>query len=111
MSPGVEWRTHLLAETGHIETTRAWDVDGDGELEIVPNTPGGPLVVYKLARDGQGRGTGKFTVAQASRFRGRENDAQKHGLGFGDLNGDGRGDFVFVDGWLEAPAGGDPLRG
>ena len=108
--PGVEWRTHLLAETGRIETTRAWDVDGDGELEIVPNTPRGPLVVYKLARDAQGRGTGKFT-AHTLKLRGRENDAQKHGLGFGDVNGDGRGDFVLVDGWLEAPASGNPLEG
>ena len=36
-----EWAEHVIADTGSIETTRAWDVDGDGQLEIVPNTPGG----------------------------------------------------------------------
>ena len=107
--PGVEWRSHLLAGTGPIETTRAWDVDGDGELELVPNTPESPLVVYKLVRDARGRGTGRFQ-AHKLRVSGRENDVQKHGLGFGDVNGDGRGDFVLRDGWLEAPDG-DPYEG
>ena len=83
---GVEWRTHLLAETGRIETTRAWDVDGDGEPEIVPNVPRGPLVVYKLVRDARGRGTGRFTT-HVLKMRGRENDqrvpavqSQRHGI-------------------------------
>ncbi len=101
--PGKEWPEHTIAECGNVETTRAWDVDGDGQLEIVPNTPGGPLVVYKLAVDGHGRGRGRFT-AHAIYAR-----PQGHGLGFGDISGNGRGDFILVNGWLEAPA--DPLRG
>jgi len=110
-NPGVtgqEWPEHIIAETGNIETTRAWDVDGDGELELVPNTPGKPLVVYKLIRDANGKGTGKFATHKL-KFKGRENDHQGHGLGFGDLTGNGRGDFVLTDGWLEAPA--DPYNG
>ena len=71
-----EWPEHVIAECGNVETTRAWDVDGDGELEIVPNTPNGPLVVYKVIRDKQGRGTGKF---QAHKVWGKP---QGHGLGF-----------------------------
>src|SRR5512138_1632929 len=43
----VEWTTHEIENIGSIETTRAWDVDGDGELEICPNTPGNPLVFFK----------------------------------------------------------------
>lgn len=97
-----EWPTHIIAETGCVETTRAWDVDGDGELEIVPNTPGAPLVVYKLIRDADGKGTGKF-AAHKLKFSGLENIHQGHGLGFGDITGNGRGDFVLTDGWLEAP--------
>jgi hypothetical protein len=101
--PGKEWPEHVIAETGNVETARAWDVDGDGQLEIVPNTPGGPLVVYKLCVDADGRGTGEFTAHLVYAER------QGHGLGFGDVNGDGRGDFVLADGWLEAPA--DPFGG
>jgi len=101
--PGKEWPEHIIAKTGNIETTRAWDIDGDGQLEIVPNTPNGPLVVYKLITDAAGRGTGKFSAHQL--FAGK----QGHGLGFGDINGDGRGEIILTTGWLEPPA--DPLAG
>ena len=94
--PDKEWPEHVIAETGSIETTGAWDVDGDGMLEIVPNTPGRPLIVYKLVTDEQGRGTGAFKALKIW-------DVQEHGLGFGDITGNGRGDFVLSKGWLEAP--------
>ena len=101
--PDAEWPEHIIAETGNVETTRAWDVDGDGQLEVVPNTPGGSLVVYKLITDSQGKGIGQFTAHQIF------NQPQGHGLGFGDLNRNGRGDFVMHNGWLEAPP--DPYQG
>jgi len=101
--PGAEWPEHIIAKTGNVETTRVWDVDRDGQMEIVPNTPGGPLVVYKLVTDAQGKGTGQFS---AHMIFGR---SQGHGLGFGDISGKGRGDFVLYDGWLEAPE--DPFGG
>ncbi|WP_268034603.1 FG-GAP repeat domain-containing protein [Algoriphagus sp. PAP.12] len=86
-----EWPVHKIAETGNIETTRAWDIDGDGVVEIVPNTPGKPLAYYKKTGPGQFE---KFPV----------HETQGHGLGFGDINGDGRGDLIITEGWLEAPA-------
>ena len=95
--PDKEWPEHVIAECGNVETTRAWDIDGDGIVEIVPNTPGKPLVVYKLKTDGDGKGTGEF---DAHTLR-AEN--QGHGLGCGDITGNGRGDFVLRGGWLEAP--------
>lgn len=100
----VEWKTHEIDECGSIETTRAWDVDGDGDLEIVPNSPGGPLVFYKLVRDKDGRGTGEFRKYQVS-----QDEPSGHGLGFGDLTGTGRGALIVHNGWWEAPA--DPLHG
>jgi hypothetical protein len=93
-----EWQEHIIAETGSIESTRAWDIDGDGQLEIVPNTPGGPLAIYKLVRDAAGRPTGKFARHQIC------DRNQGHGLGCGDIAGHGRTDFVLAKGWLEAPA-------
>jgi hypothetical protein len=91
------WPKHEIASTGTVETTRAWDVDGDGYPEIVPNTPKYPLKYYTLERDANNKPTGKFTATTVS-------DTHGHGLGFGDINGDGRGDFVVADGWYEAPA-------
>lgn len=101
--PDREWPEHVIARTGNVETARAWDVDGDGHAEIVPNTPGGPLRVYKLITDAHGTGTGEFSEHVI--YEGPSG----HGLGFGDVNGDGRGEFILSTGWLDAPDG--PLSG
>ncbi|MFC1735567.1 FG-GAP repeat domain-containing protein [Candidatus Hydrogenedentota bacterium] len=101
--PDKNWPEHILAECGNVETTRAWDIDGDGIAEIVPNTPGGPLVIYKLVVDDRGKGVGEFKAYNIY------DDKQGHGLGWGDISGNGRGDFVLHKGWLESPE--DPLNG
>jgi hypothetical protein len=101
--PDREWPEHVIAETGNVESTRGWDIDGDGVVEIVPNVPGGPLVVYDLVLDSDGKGTGTWTAQTV-----RQAD-QGHGLGCGDITGNGRGDFVLANGWLEAPP--DPYEG
>ncbi len=100
--PEQPWREHIIAEVGNVETSRAWDVDGDGRLELIPNTPNGPVVVFKLMTDAQGKGKGAFTPHVVY------DKPQGHGLGFGDITGNGKGDIVLCHGWLEAPD--DPLR-
>ncbi len=97
----LEWKSHEIDMCGNIETTRAWDVDGDGELEICPNTPAGPLVFYKLIRDENGKGTGKFQKYVI------DEKPSGHGLGFGDITGSGKGCIVVSNGWWEPT--GDPL--
>ncbi|MBM4017483.1 MAG: VCBS repeat-containing protein [Planctomycetes bacterium] len=101
--PAKEWPLHDIAKIGNIETTRGWDIDGDGRPEFVPNTPGGPQRVFKLITDAAGKGTGKFSEHAVY-------DAKTgHGMGCGDVNGDRRPDIVLAKGWLEAPA--EPLGG
>lgn len=85
------WPLHEIGKVGNVETTRAWDIDGDGIVDIVPNNPNHPLKYLKLVSPGVFK---TVTVAPT----------QGHGLGFGDVNGDGRGDLIVSDGWLEAPA-------
>ena len=94
---GGDWKTHHVDECGNSETAIAWDVDGDGELEVVPNAVNGPLAYYKLAKDSDGRGKGEFEKIVISEVN------QGHGLGFGDVTGNGKGDFVVANGWWEAP--------
>lgn len=93
----VEWATHEIGKTGNVERCCFWDIDGDGQVEIVPNCPGRPFVAFKLGRDAQGKGTGAFRKIVLSET------PQGHGLGFGDVNGDGRNDLISAGGWLEAP--------
>jgi hypothetical protein len=94
-NPGTqkkEWAEHIIGETGNVETTRAWDIDRDGTIDIVPNNPGRPLLCFTLDKPG-----GSFTKHQIAASQG-------HGLGFGDINGDGFGDMILTTGWLQAPA-------
>jgi len=92
-----EWKNTVIGKTGNVETIRAWDIDGDGTLEIIPNNPGKPLKIFRLTRDPQGKGTGVFQAHEVW-------NKQAHGMGFGDMNHDGRGDLILANGWLEAPA-------
>jgi hypothetical protein len=97
-NPGKEnkqWVENVIGETGNVETTRAWDIDADGMPEIVPNNPGKTFRFYRLNLDANRKGAGKFTEYIITEAK------QGHGLGFGDINGDGRGDFIFSTGWLE----------
>lgn len=89
-NPGTnnEWPAHEIAKVGNVETVRAWDLDNDGVVEIVPNTPNSPLHYFKL------EGPGKFVRYEVG-------DYKSHGIGFGDINGDGKGDLVVKNGWIE----------
>ncbi len=95
--PAKEWPEHVIAKVGPVETTRGWDVDGDGKIELVPNTPCGPQKFFRLA------GPGKFTEHTVL------DGVSGHGFGFGDIDGDGRGELVLPRGWLKPK--GDPLGG
>lgn len=90
-NPGLgkeqRWKSHEIAKTGNIECIRAWDIDGDGKLEVVPNNPKLPLKYFKLEN-------GSFRQVNVA-------NTQGHGLGFGDIDGDGKGDFIVSDGWLK----------
>ena len=95
--PDKEWPRHHIDECGGIERPCAFDIDGDGTLEIVPNTPGNGVQIYKLKKDKDGKGMGEF-----EKYTVRE-EAQGHGIGAGDIAGNGRCDIVLNNGWLEAP--------
>ena len=94
---GGDWPLIDIGTCGNIERPCAWDIDGDGRLEIVPNCPGSSLSIFKLNTDGEGRGNGDFRSIVV------RDEPQGHGLGCGDIAGNGRMDIVLNSGWLEAP--------
>lgn len=93
----MDWPVHTVGETGAIERCVFWDLDRDGVVEAIATT--GPIHIFRLNRDAQGKGTGKF-----DHFAVPEAGGGGHGLGAGDVNGDGRPDLIFCNGWFEAPA-------
>ncbi len=94
------WQEHTI-ETGYpIEFTFLVDLDNDGKQEeILPQfgDEKAPLAWYE--RDHHG-GFTKHVVSPRS---------YGHGIGVGDVNGDGRNDILTPNGWLEAPP--DPRSG
>lgn len=92
-----QWPLHVIDTVGNVERGCFWDINGDGHMEAVPNLPNDGVVIFVLERDAEGKGAGTFKRVDVYE------EKQGHGLGFGDINGDGRGDLVMVHGWLEAP--------
>jgi hypothetical protein len=91
---GATWTTHEIDKPGHSEAAVAVDVDGDGKLDILPNTV--KLVVwYSPEPTSNGIAWRKHDFGTA---------AAGHGVGTGDVNGDGRPDLLTPNGWFESPS-------
>ena len=91
---GGAWTEHPVETSWPIEFTFLVDLDNDGKAnEILPQfgDTKAPLAWYER---GQG-GLIKHVVSDHS---------YGHGIGVGDVNGDGRNDILTQSGWLEAPA-------
>jgi hypothetical protein len=83
--------------TSEIEVFR--DIDGDGKPEILF---AGPNAVMAYAKPDPANPTGVWKVHNIS----EPGLAGAHGMGVGDINGDGRMDVVNSRGWWEQPASG-----
>jgi hypothetical protein len=102
-APGA-WPRHVALDVTDNESPRFTDLNGDGRPDLVcsskgrygwaefdPRNPRAPWRWHPVSPDNQYH---KFT----------------HGLGVGDVNGDGKMDLLEKDGWWEQPASlaGDP---
>jgi hypothetical protein len=96
---GGPWTEHVVDNPGNMETAIACDIDGDGNTDVLPNIA--QLTAwYERVGEGDKATLVKHVV---------DSKRGGHGIGFGDVNGDGRGDIVASHGWYEAPP--DPRKG
>jgi hypothetical protein len=94
-----EWKEHEIDRGFPIEFAFLVDLDNDGKArEVLPQygQPKAPLAWWEV-RNGA---FVKHVVSPTS---------YGHGIGVGDVNGDGRNDILTPKGWFEAPA--DPRVG
>jgi hypothetical protein len=92
------WETYTVTDRMTCEFMLLKDVDGDGKAEFLFKDSENRFV---YAKPDPANPTGMWTKHYIS----EPGPWANHGMGVGDVNGDGRADFLNAFGWWEQPAG------
>jgi hypothetical protein len=93
-----DWQSHVVLDVTDNESPLFTDITGDGRPELVCNSKG----FFGFAEPDWSNPSRSWTWHAIS----PNNNYHRytHGLGVGDVNGDGRLDLIEKDGWWEQPA-------
>jgi hypothetical protein len=99
------WKEHMIYPNAGNESPALVDIDRDGRPDILCNDPVAKKMIWIKSPAKGDTVWRKFIISNNPDLA---TDRYTHGLGFGDMNLDGRKDVIVTKGWWEAPE--DPRK-
>ncbi|AYN69251.1 VCBS repeat-containing protein [Euzebyella marina] len=99
-----QWPKHIIADSTGIsnESPGFVDIDGDGRLDILCGDVDKKQIVWLQAPKTKGETEWKRYPLTKENVSGTEQ--YSHGIGYGDVDGDGFKDVLVTDGWFKGTA-------
>lgn len=99
--PG-HWKRHVVYDNVGNESPAFVDMDGDGRTDLLCGDTRDRQMIWLKSPSVKGQTQWKkYTISE---MNAPATDTFSHGLGYSDLNNDGRPDVITTEGWWEGPA-------